>query len=104
MAIRQTGARIAGLGHASFLFTTGYTPLRETYRGPHIPKALALVPAHSDVEAVVTEKLGLTKMNWNPADDHGSFPITLAFARKVGAIMTEIPEPKTPLPGYRFCM
>ena len=53
---------------------------------------------------MAAEILGLTKMNWNSADDHGSFPITLAFARKVGAIMTEIPEDRTPLPGYRFYM
>ena len=92
------------LGDARFLFTTGYSPLRETYRGPHIPKPIELVSRSEDDEAVAREILGLTKMNWNSADDHGSFPITLAFARKVGAIMTEIPEDRTPLPGYRFYM
>lgn len=93
------------LGDGKFLFTTGYSPLRETYRGPHIPKPIELrSDSHEDVEAVAAEILGLTKMNWNSADDHGSFPITLAFARKVGAIMTEIPEDRTPLPGYRFYM
>ena len=93
------------LGEATFVFTTGYSPLRETYRGPHIPKPLELVtPGTEDIEAVAREVLALTKMNWNSADDHGAFPITLAFARKVGSIMTEIPEHKTPLPGYRFYM
>jgi hypothetical protein len=92
------------LGEASFLFTTGYSPLRETYRGPHIPKPLELVGGSRDEEAIAREILALTKMNWNSADDHGSFPITLAFARKVGAIMTEIPESRTPLPGYRYYM
>ena len=93
------------LGDAKFLFTTGYSPLRETYRGPHIPKPIELCSgSQDDVEAVAAEILGLTKMNWNSADDHGSFPITLAFARKVGAIMTEIPADRTPLPGYRFYM
>jgi len=92
------------LGDARFLFTTGYSPLRETYRGPHIPKPLELVSSLEEDEGVAREVLGLTKMNWNSADDHGSFPITLAFARKVGAIMTEIPEARTPLPGYRFYM
>lgn len=92
------------LGDARFLFTTGYSPLRETYRGPHIPSPLDVVSDSEDDEAVAREILGLTKMNWNSADDHGAFPITLAFARKVGAIMTEIPEDRTPLPGYRFYM
>lgn len=93
------------LGEATFLFTTGYSPLRETYRGPHIPRPIELVaPGTDDVEAVAREVLALTKMNWNSADDHGAFPITLAFARKVGSIMTEIPEDKTPLPGYRYYM
>jgi len=93
------------LGGASFLFTTGYSPFRETYRGPHIPRPLEVVCASTkDPEALAREVLGLTKMNWNSADDHGSFPITLAFARKVGAIMTEIPADRTPLPGYRYYM
>lgn len=92
------------LGEANFLFTTGYSPLRETYRGPHIPKPIELVGGTRDEEAIAREILALTKMNWNSADDHGSFPITLAFARKVGAIMTEIPESRTPLPGYRYYM
>jgi len=93
------------LGDADFLFTTGYSPLRETYRGPHIPRPLEVVSgASDDTEALAREVLGLTKMNWNSADDHGSFPITLAFARKVGAIMTEIAEDRTPLPGYRYYM
>jgi hypothetical protein len=93
------------LGEGKFLFTTGYSPVRETYRGPHIPRPIELVSgSDDDTEAVANEILGLTKMNWNSADDHGSFPITLAFARKVGAIMTEIPEDRVPLPGYRFYM
>jgi len=78
---------------------------RETYRGPHIPKPIELRSgSQEDVEAIAAEILGLTKMNWNSANDHGPFSITLTFARKVGAIMTEIPEDRTPLPGYRFYM
>jgi hypothetical protein len=48
------------------------------------------------------EILGLSKMNRSSADDHGSFPITLAFARKVGAIRTVILQDRSPLAGYRF--
>jgi hypothetical protein len=93
------------LGDASFLFTTGYSPQRQTYKGAHIPVPLELVSDQTEAdEATAREVLALTKMNWNSADDHGRHPITLAFAQKVGAIMGEIPQNKTPLPGYRYYM
>jgi argonaute-like protein implicated in RNA metabolism and viral defense len=93
------------LGDVSFLFTTGYSPQRQTYKGAHIPVPLELVSDRPEAdETIAREVLALTKMNWNSADDHGRHPITLAFAQKVGAIMSEIPQNKAPLPGYRYYM
>jgi hypothetical protein len=43
-------------------------------------------------------------MNWNSADGIGRHPITLMFARKVGIVMSEIPEDVAPNPLYRFYM
>jgi hypothetical protein len=92
-------------GQANFLFTTGYSPQRETYDGPHIPAPLELVRAeNADAEISAREILALTKMNWNSADDHTAFPISLAFARRVGLIMSEIPPEQEPHPLYRFYM
>jgi hypothetical protein len=93
------------VGDVSFLFTTGYSPQRQTYKGAHIPVPLELVSDRPEAdETIAREVLALTKMNWNSADDHGRHPITLAFAQKVGAIMSEIPQNKAPLPGYRYYM
>jgi hypothetical protein len=92
-------------GSAAFLFSTGYSTIRETYDGPHIPAPLELVgiePNRGD--ATAREVLALTKMNWNSADDHTAFPITLAFARKVGLIMSEVPSDREPHPLYRYYM
>jgi hypothetical protein len=50
------------------------------------------------------EVLALTKMNWNSSDDHTAFPISLALARKVGLIMSEVPLDQEPHPLYRFYM
>jgi hypothetical protein len=41
-------------------------------------------------------------MNWNTADGLGRMPITRAFARRVGMIMTELDEHTEPNPSYRF--
>jgi hypothetical protein len=93
-------------GTARFLFTTGYSPLRETYDGPHVPIPLEMVGAdgHGD-ETAARELLGLTKMNWNAARDHMALPVSLAFARQVGLVMSEFPSGKgEPLPSYRFYM
>jgi len=43
-------------------------------------------------------------MNWNSAASYSSLPITLGFARRVGAIMAEIPEGEEPEPSFRYYM
>jgi len=97
---RGTLCRVGG--ERSFLFTTGYVPWWEEYPGPHIPAPLEI--GADDVEARSREILALTKMNWNTADGIGRFPITLAFARRVGMIMAELDEDALPNPSYRFYM
>jgi hypothetical protein len=88
------------------LYTTGYSSDRRTYKGPHIPLPVEVVGDEAEVEdETLEELLALTKMNWNSAEDHGRHPITLAFAQKVGAIMTEVPSdgPEPPA-AYRYYM
>jgi hypothetical protein len=90
---------------ASFLYTTGYSSQRGTYDGPHIPAPLEMAgPEAEQAEVAAGEVLALTKMNWNSSDDHTAFPISLAFARKVGLIMSEVPLDQEPHPLYRFYM
>jgi hypothetical protein len=93
-----------GVGDASYLFTTGFVPWLNTYPGPHIPAPLELVGVEGDPYVSANEILALTKMNWNSAAATAAFPITLRFAKEVGAIMSEVPPDRTPHPAYRFYM
>lgn len=88
-----------------YLFTTGYVTWWKEYPGPHVPSPLELASVgDSDLEERAREILTLCKMNWNSADGLGRHPITISFARHVGAIMTEIPEGVEINPSYRFYM
>lgn len=99
--LRGTLCHIGGQGRR-FLFTTGYVPWWEMYPGPHIPAPLEI--GADEPAARASEILALSKMNWNTADGIGRMPITLAFARRVGMIMTELEEEAKPNPSYRFYM
>lgn len=88
-----------------YLFTTGYVPWWSEYPGPHIPAPLEIgTCGETNLTERAREILSLTKMNWNSADGIGRFPITVLFARRVGTIMTEMEQGKTPNPLYRFYM
>jgi hypothetical protein len=120
VALYQTGVRffregqypplrgmLASFGDkAHFLYTLGYIPFLETYPRPHVPEPLEIVDhiGDSPIRRVCEEILALTKMNWNSAEYAGGMPITLRFARRVGEIMSEIPEDEAPQPSYRFYM
>ncbi len=88
------------------LYTVGYVPYLRTYPGARIPQPLDVLEHHGDSpwDLVLRELLGLTKMNWNTADFACSEPITLAFARRVGQILAELPAHVAPRPEYRFYM
>jgi hypothetical protein len=69
----------------------------------HIPAPLDLGSAFpSDTKERSKEILTLTKMNWNSSDDISRLPITLLSARRVGELMSELPDNATPKPSYRF--
>jgi hypothetical protein len=91
----------------SYIFTTGYMPELGTYPGPHIPAPAELrsdVP--QDLRASARDILVLSRMNWNTASITGGTPVTLAFARKVGGIMSEFGQKgdEEPLTSFRYYM
>ena len=53
------------------------------------------------MDMVLREILALTKLNWNSADFSVSEPITLAFSRRVGEILAEMPATVKPQEEYR---
>jgi hypothetical protein len=93
------------IGDASYLFTAGFMPQHRTYPGPHVPVPIEIAPeGRADVERAAADIMALTKMNWNSAASYSALPITLGFARRVGAIMSEVPQGQEPHPSFRFYM
>lgn len=88
------------------LYTSGYVPFLRTYAGARVPQPLEVLEHFGDSpwDIVLREVLALTKMNWNTADFSGSDPITMAFSRKVGQILAELPPGSKVRPEYRFYM
>lgn len=87
-----------------YLFTSGFMPEWGTYPGPHIPSPLRLVTNDDiDVERAAADVLGLTRMNWNTAQNTNSQPVTIRFARQVGGIMAEVEDGEEEA-SYRYYM
>jgi len=93
------------VGEEQYLFTSGYVHWWNEYPGPHIPAPLQIGSCtNTDLRERAKELLLLTKMNWNSSEGLGRYPITISFARKVGALMAELGENDEPNPSYRFYM
>lgn len=102
-AWRGTLVDVDGRDH--YLFTTGFVPWWKEYPGPYIPSPIQFGSVGpTDLKARAKEILALTKMNWNSSDGLARFPITISFARRVGAVVTEIADDPNPNPSYRFYM
>lgn len=88
------------------LYTRGYIPYLRTYPGMRVPWPLEILEHHGDTGAdrLVEEIMALTKMNWNTADFACEEPMTVAFARRVGEILGEMPSGIVPQVEYRFYM
>lgn len=93
------------LGQQAYLFTVGFIPWWNEYPGPHIPAPIEIGSAGpTDIRERAREILALTKMNWNSTDGWSRYPITISFAKRVGQLMSEMPEGEAPNPSYRFYM
>lgn len=98
---------VVQLGRRDYLlYTRGYLPSLRMYPGMRVPTPLEVVEHHGDssAEKVCSEILALTKLNWNSCAFANADPITIAFAKQVGAILRDLPEGTDPQPKYRFYM
>ena len=87
------------------VYTTGYIPRLRTYPGHRIPIPLRLHHiGDSEITTIVSEILGLSKLNWNTTQFSTQHPITLEFARRVGRVLSELPEDREIQNHYRFYM
>jgi len=89
----------------ALLWSLGYTPRLQTYPGWEVPSPLEVDINRGDVqiEQVLRDVLGLTKLNYNSCIYGDGMPVTLRFANAVGEILTSVPNEMDykPLP-FRF--
>lgn len=86
-----------------YLWTKGFVPRLATYPGWEVPNPL-LVEIHrgkADLLRVMTDVLGLTKINFNACQFADGQPVTLRFADAVGEILTAAPVPDLPPLPFR---
>lgn len=96
---------IDGKRHA-FLACNGFVPRLQTYYGSEVPIPLAIhiQRGDADMEVVLRDILGLTKLNYNSCRHSDGMPVTLKFADAVGEILTSGPPSKDdpPLPFRHY--
>ena len=101
--IRGTAA-ILGKRNA-FLWTAGYVPRLDTYMGPETPNPIhvKVQRGRCDLDTVLFDVLGLTKINFNSCLFNDRLPVTIKFADAVGDVLVSAPvdgEPKLPFKYY----
>ncbi|MCK9619134.1 MAG: hypothetical protein M0R47_01215 [Methylobacter sp.] len=76
-----------------YLWTKGYIPRLMTYPGREVPRPLSIEICYgkAELELVMEDILGLTKVNFNACVYADGEPVTLRFADQVGEILTATP-------------
>ncbi len=77
----------------AFLWTNGYIPRLDTYIGPETPNPLSIRILRStgetpNIHTVLSDIMGLTKINYNACNYSDGLPVTIRFANKVGEVLT----------------
>lgn len=86
----------------AYLWTSGFIPRLQTYPGWEVPNTYRIFVQHGavDTSTVLSDVLGLTKLNFNTCIYGDGQPVTLRFADAIGEILTAGHEFKNlkPLP------
>ena len=89
-----------------YLWTKGFVPRLDTYPGWETPNPLSIeiTRGTADLDQVMTDVLGLTKVNFNACVFADGLPVTLKFADAVGEILTAAPtsDDLPPLPFRHY--
>jgi hypothetical protein len=77
----------------AYLWTNGYVPQLDTYIGPETPNPLFITALRSkeqfpEMETVLRDIMGLTKINYNSCNFNDGLPVTVRFAKMVGEVLT----------------
>lgn len=90
--------------HLGYLWTRGLVPRLRTYVGREVPNALVIkiCRGNADMHTVLSDVLGLTKLNYNACRYGDGEPVTLKFADAVGEILTAGPLFEGDVPPLPF--
>jgi len=77
----------------AYLWTNGYVSQLDTYIGAETPNPLFITALRSkdamlDMKTVLTDIMGLTKINYNSCNYNDGLPVTVRFAKMVGEVLT----------------
>lgn len=91
--------------NSAFLWTSGYAPRLDTYMGPETPNPISVrvLRGDCDLNTVLNDVLGLTKINFNSCLHNDRLPVTIRFADAVGDVLVAAPmegDPKLPFKFY----
>lgn len=88
----------------AYLWTSGYIPRIATYPGWEVPNPLEIEiqQGEADINVVLQDVLGLTKLNYNACIYGDSKPVTLRFADMIGNILTATPDKNQPPLPFRY--
>ena len=89
----------------AYLWTAGFAPRLDTYMGPETPNPVQvkILKGRCDLETVLADVMGLTKINFNSCLHNDRLPVTIRFANAVGEVLISAPiesEPKLPFKYY----
>jgi len=100
------GTTLVQSTRGGYIWTRGYVPYLKTYMGREAPNPLRidLLRGEADLTTVLTDVMGLTKLNFNSCAYADGLPVTLRFANIVGEILTAGPEQQraAPLPFKHY--
>ncbi len=88
----------------AYLWASGFKPSVLTYDGWEVPAPLRIDAQHgqADIEQVVKDIFGLTKLNYNACRLGESSPVTVKFSDAVGEILVSNPTVTTRLPNFKY--
>lgn len=89
MNLLRGTALIAG-PRTAYLWTSGFVPRLQTYAGWEVPNPyrIGIQKGDVDLETVLQDVLGLTKLNFNTCIYGDGQPVTLRFADAIREILT----------------
>jgi hypothetical protein len=99
--LRGTTYRLSG--KRALLWTSGFIHQLSTYAGREVPNPLLIeiCRGNAELDLVLTDVMGLTKVNFNACLFADGLPVTLRFADAVGEILTAAPVAEGPPLPFR---